>query len=165
MEEGLIDNWNSVVGPDDVVYNLGDFSLRGPKHKDWYQELLSKMNGRKILILGNHDYLKPFQYVECGFESVHTSIILPVKGWTTQYVLLAHDPAISVAMPKNMMMFCGHLHDSFRKLIDPRKILNVGVENWDYTPLEWNLAIDALKNLPPDGQFTFQDMKTSPKNS
>lgn len=151
MDKALINNWNSVVGPQDLVYNLGDLSFRRSKHLEWYQNTLRKLNGRHILILGNHDYLKPFQYIACGIESVHTSLIIGD-------VLLAHDPAIATAMPKDMMMFCGHVHDTFKKLNSPKKILNVGVDIWNYKPILWDEAIEILKTEPSDN-YNFEDLK------
>jgi calcineurin-like phosphoesterase family protein len=151
MTEQLISNWNSVVSSKDLVYNLGDISLRGPKYKEWYQETLPRLNGRHILILGNHDYLKPFQYLECGIESVHTSLIVG-------NIVLAHDPAIATAIPKDMMLFCGHVHDTFTKLISPKRVLNVGCDVWDYKPIEWNFAKRQLRDRKPDS-FTFKDLE------
>ena len=157
MEEALIDNWNSVVRSSDLIYNLGDISLRGPKYKEWYSELIPKMNGRKVLILGNHDYLKPFAYIDCGFESVHTSLIL-------DKIVLAHDPAIATAIPKDYMMFCGHVHDTFKKLSHPKKILNVGCDIWDYKPVEWDEALHALLSHPSDEKYRFEDLEKGRHN-
>lgn len=49
----IIDNWNSVVKPEDRVYHLGDVAIprRGLK-------FLYALNGRKALIGGNHDIWK-----------------------------------------------------------------------------------------------------------
>jgi len=160
MDEALIENWNSVVSEGDIVYNLGDLSMnrgKGEKVISYYTKILSQLNGRHILILGNHDHMKPYQYVNCGIESVHTSLILP-KTWKTRPILLAHDPAVATAMPHNMMMICGHVHDTFTKLTSPKKILNVGVDVWDYKPVEYSVALDALKNKERDKDFTFDDL-------
>jgi len=51
-DAALIKNWNDAVGFDDDVYILGDFS--------WYNatktiEIFEQLNGRKHLIIGNHD--------------------------------------------------------------------------------------------------------------
>ena len=51
MDEGLIQNWNRVVGKDDLVFNLGDFAFA--TNGRW-KELLSQLNGHHYLILGNH---------------------------------------------------------------------------------------------------------------
>ncbi len=55
--ERLADNWQSVVGENDVVVMPGDFSWATyleQSVKDF--EFLDKLNGRKILSKGNHDY-------------------------------------------------------------------------------------------------------------
>ncbi len=56
-DEDLIRRWNAVVGADDLVYHLGDFSL-GLADVDAVKTIFSRLNGRKILILGNHDFRK-----------------------------------------------------------------------------------------------------------
>ena len=52
MNEKLVENWNKVVGPSDIVYHLGDFCFAGSA--EWHY-LLGKLNGRIHLIIGNHD--------------------------------------------------------------------------------------------------------------
>lgn len=53
MDMALIDYWNAIVKPDDVVYNLGDVSFsHNLKH---IEKTLSQLNGQHHLILGNHD--------------------------------------------------------------------------------------------------------------
>lgn len=55
--ERLADNWQSSVGEDDTVVLGGDFSWATyleQSLKDF--EYLHKLNGRKILLKGNHDY-------------------------------------------------------------------------------------------------------------
>lgn len=50
MNEVIIKNWNEVVKKDDMVYVLGDFSFCS---REMVKELVSKLNGRKILVAGN----------------------------------------------------------------------------------------------------------------
>jgi calcineurin-like phosphoesterase family protein len=54
MNVTLVQNWNNVVGEDDIVYHLGDVAL-GP-WSEW-DKWLSQLNGHKVLIVGNHDRL------------------------------------------------------------------------------------------------------------
>ena len=51
MDEGLIQNWNRVVGKDDLVFDLGDFAFAS--NSKW-KDLLSQLNGHHYFILGNH---------------------------------------------------------------------------------------------------------------
>lgn len=52
MDEAMIKNWNSVVKPNDTIYHLGDFAFHT---EDAVCNILERLNGNKILILGNHD--------------------------------------------------------------------------------------------------------------
>jgi len=67
--ELLIKAWNMTVKPDDIVIHLGDFSWKSP------QKFVNRLNGRKILILGNHDrkgeqVYKDFEYVVRGYQDL-----------------------------------------------------------------------------------------------
>ena len=52
MTEILVNNYNATVMPDCTCYFLGDFSM-GNVEKT--KEIVARLNGTKILILGNHD--------------------------------------------------------------------------------------------------------------
>jgi calcineurin-like phosphoesterase family protein len=55
MDEALIQNWNSVVQPEDNVYHLGDIFFKMRKGRAF--EILDRLNGNIHLIYGNHDHL------------------------------------------------------------------------------------------------------------
>ena len=55
MNEALILNWNSVVAPEDRIYHLGDVCFGGI---ETVRSVLPRLNGKKRLILGNHDRVK-----------------------------------------------------------------------------------------------------------
>jgi calcineurin-like phosphoesterase family protein len=52
MNNSLINEWNSIVKCDDVIYHLGDFCLGGVIKS---VDILKQLNGVKQLIVGNHD--------------------------------------------------------------------------------------------------------------
>lgn len=145
MDSILIKNWNSVVGVGDVVYVLGDFTMRGKDDKPWFEKTLSKLNGSKCLILGNHDKLHGLTYVDLGFQSVHTSLF--VDG-----VFLAHDPALATVLPEGTHMMCGHVHNLFKLVARTHRVLNVGVDVWDYKPVSFGVAFSHLTCGTPDSQ-------------
>ena len=61
-----VELWNSVVDKDDLVLYIGDFCDGGVGD---LEELSKKLNGRKILIKGNHDELGD-EWYHCAFEDV-----------------------------------------------------------------------------------------------
>ncbi len=52
MNEFMIQQWNRKVSPQDTIYHLGDFSFAS---KEKTERVLQRLNGKKILVLGNHD--------------------------------------------------------------------------------------------------------------
>jgi len=73
LHESMIENWNAVVDDSDTVICLGDFT-QNKKHRSKSLELIERfscqLNGKKILIRGNHD-VEPTQfYYDYGWLSV-----------------------------------------------------------------------------------------------
>jgi calcineurin-like phosphoesterase family protein len=128
MDYQLIERHNEVVAPEDVVYFVGDFTMSG--NPDYIESLLRRLNGFKHLILGNHDRLKPFTYVDLGFTTVHTA--LEIHTPFDKRVILAHDPAVS-AVDRDARFLCGHVHDLFLTCYN---VVNVGVDIWHYRPIK-----------------------------
>lgn len=60
-DEWLVERWNSVVSPDDVVLHLGDFAFNSASN------YLPRLNGTIILILGNHDQV----YSHSSYNDIH----------------------------------------------------------------------------------------------
>lgn len=54
MNQGLIDNYNSKVSPEDICIFLGDIVL-GRDKVHTVPEILGKLNGHKVMVYGNHD--------------------------------------------------------------------------------------------------------------
>lgn len=65
MNNTLINNWNSIIKEDDIVYHLGDFALTCDEK---LKELYSYLNGTIILIRGNHDGKSVKYYEDIGFK-------------------------------------------------------------------------------------------------
>lgn len=54
-DEHIVKCWNSVVRDDDIVYHLGDFAFQLTVQADKVRWYFSRLNGKKHLIIGNHD--------------------------------------------------------------------------------------------------------------
>lgn len=85
MERILIENWNSVVGPQDTVYVLGDVFFCG---KQRAEDIIKKLNGYKILVKGNHDW--PTEKMKTvGFNEAHKQLKVELLG---HHIKLCHFP-------------------------------------------------------------------------
>lgn len=141
MTREIIKRHNSVVTEDDTVYHLGDFAMAGPDRATYVEQLLRRLNGTHILILGNHDRITPMALVDVGFQSVHTSLSIEIGKYL---VVMAHDPSIwNVIADKKVLFLCGHIHNLF-KSISEKQIINVGVDVWDFYPISF---VQILKEL------------------
>ena len=67
----LIDNWNAFTNPDDIVIIVGDIGHKCPRTV----EVLKRLKGKKILVLGNHDYIWGSYLYTCGvFDGIHEKL-------------------------------------------------------------------------------------------
>jgi|YelNatPaOPRAMG01_1025707.scaffolds.fasta_scaffold50800_1 calcineurin-like phosphoesterase family protein len=134
MNETLINNWNSVVSMDDIVYIDGDLAF-GSKGK--IREILNRLNGSKILIKGNHDWFKNLP-IECFIRMEKKFEIINVEG---QDYIIIHDPsAASADHTSNYKYLCGHLHSMPENRVY-RNWIDIGVDGNNFYPYELNEAI------------------------
>lgn len=123
-DEYLIYKWNLVVKPEDKVYHLGDVGFR---NFTVLNQILSRLNGSKILIKGNHDNMKLSQYAQ-HFKDIRGS-------HTLDKFILTHIPIHPDSLSRWVGNIHGHMHSN--SLPDSRYI-NVSVEQLnDYTPIDF----------------------------
>lgn len=137
MNNFIINNHNDTVSKDDIVIFLGDFSFK----KQEISNLLSKMNGHKFLLMGNHD--KPSivnSYTNLGFEGLFT---LPAQF---QNSVLSHYPLDDTKnnslhyqllskefnQQNNAINYHGHIHTTEQSKSNS---INVTCEATDYKPM------------------------------
>ena len=125
MDAAMIKNWNEVVSNKDTVLHLGDFGLGS---KEYIREIIGKLNGRKILIRGNHDNWTDQFYREAGFDYVSRYPIV----WNDFY-LLSHAP-LQLSETTPYFNFYGHVHTD-EKYQDAATSRCVCVERIGYRPL------------------------------
>lgn len=154
MNETLIERWNSVVKPEDTVIHCGDFFMGQVKKID---EILPRLNGKIILVRGNHDSQSRIEkYKEHGIE-VKDIHYYAYKG---RYFIFCHFPIANeefmrmVREDNSEVILCyGHVHDQAPSgLIDGT--FHVGVDTNNLTPVNldyiWGLSKDEQirKNIP-----------------
>lgn len=132
MHEGLIKNWNARVGKEDRVFVLGDFSFGS---KPQIRELVPRLQGKKILIKGNHDMRNGVFYVEAGFASVsHFPIFYTDESrGITQRFILSHEPVFPAV--GDLINIHGHLHNGVNPDFYAPQHYCVSVEQTDYRPI------------------------------
>lgn len=136
MDEALIFNWNCSVSNEDTVYILGDLIFRSSKAPSYY---LERLNGKKHLVLGNHDH----KWISsCAlnkyFSSVTSYLEIKDKG---KRIALCHYPMLSWGgIGRESYHFFGHIHNNreglaFETIQRMDHAFNAGVEINGYAPV------------------------------
>lgn len=141
MNEAMVQEWNAMVQPDDLVYILGDVAFLSPEKATI---IMRKLNGSKILIEGNHDSknLKDANFRAC-FNEVHQYLKLKYEG---HVCILSHYPiAHWDEMHRGSLHFHGHLHGNVSGL-EKFRAMDVGMDATGQIVIELSEAINRIKD-------------------
>ena len=153
MNFTIINNWNRVVGKNDIVFHLGDFCFCGA---DKFKELVEKLNGRIYLILGNHDWKTIKNWHASKFEGVYQQLSIKVNG---KKIYLNHFPFLCYAgtyyrFEDAVWQLFGHVHssDQNKNGLDNQRLsmlfptqYDVGVDNNNYTPVSFEQVNNIIE--------------------
>jgi len=150
MDEEMVKRWNETVRPNDKVYHLGDVVINRKALRT-----LSRLNGDKVLIRGNHDIFRDDEYREY-FRELRAYHVM--NG-----MILSHIPVHEESLGRFGVNIHGHLHANrvmkprgfdvkkgamlYSNEIDPRYHC-VCVEQTDFTPI---LFEDVIKRITAEG--------------
>lgn len=153
MDEGLIENWNSVVDKNDIVFHLGDFAFSS--NGKW-KGLIERLNGKIHLILGNHDGSRyPGDNIMSNFESVQQQAVLKIdnrKIYLNHFPILCYDGTYKSKDSLVWQLF-GHVHTQKDKIIGKdfdrlQHIMptqyDVGVDFNDYKPISFEEVSEKI---------------------
>lgn len=133
MNEHMVECWNKTVKEGDIVYHLGDVYF-GKGH-----EMLGRLNGRKRLILGNHDNGKS-EHLQKHFQK-----ILMWKDFKEFDCILSHVPMHESALYKRKYNLHGHVHKGqHRGLIADKRYINCCVEVMNYIPIHIEQLVKCI---------------------
>lgn len=141
MNSVMIERHNARVRPSDTVWFLGDVVM----NRRFLQICVPQLNGRKRLILGNHDIFSNKDYFNAGFEDINA--FRKFDGFVCTHIPV-HRESLRPSWGKNVH---GHLHNNVVPIVqgfncstepDPDYI-NISVERIDYTPV----SIDELRKM------------------
>ena len=137
MDEAMVKAWNERVKPTDKVYHLGDVVINRKALKT-----LSRLNGDKVLIRGNHDIFRDDEY-RMYFRELRAYHVM--NG-----MILSHIPIHTESLGRFGVNIHGHLHGGRVKVdnkIDTRYHC-VCVEQTDFAPI---LFEDVIKRIKKEG--------------
>ena len=161
MADSLVKNWNSVVGENDIVFDLGDMFWFDSRHE--IKKFVSKLNGTIYKIAGNHDMDCRKLFELCDPEKVkvlddNVVVWIDRPGEKTLEIWLSHFPLGTWPhWGHGSLNFFGHIHSgplADNKVDIPGKDLqlkvgqqyDVGVDNNDFTPVEFEQILAILES-------------------
>lgn len=148
MNQALIERWNASIHPGDTVWVLGDVALG---RIDETLALVGELNGRKLLLTGNHDRCWAGhgrraegwteRYLAAGFAEVRQGQTHVDVG--DRQVLACHFPYRGDShdhdrfvehrpVDQGAWLLHGHVHERWRQR---GRMINVGVDAWACSPV------------------------------
>jgi len=150
MDEHMVEAWNDTVRPNDKVYHLGDVVINRKS-----LGIMSRLNGDKVLIRGNHDIFRDDEYRQY-FREIRAYHVM--NG-----MILSHIPLHPESLGRFGVNIHGHLHANrvmkmrgvnvvtgkvlYSDEIDPRYHC-VCVEQTDFAPI---LFEDVIRRIEAEG--------------
>jgi calcineurin-like phosphoesterase family protein len=137
MNETLIQRWNILVQPGDIVYHLGDF---GWKNCD---EIIRCLQGQKFLIKGSHD--SEGERLKKWFCQITSMKEIKIGE---QIVVLSH---CAMRVWEKSHYGSWHLYGhSHGKLETWGKSFDVGVDTHNFYPYSWYEVVAIMATLEPN---------------
>jgi calcineurin-like phosphoesterase family protein len=150
--EYMVKQWNSVVGPEDVILHLGDvFMSYRSSDARYMAEIMPRLNGKKYLIMGNHDSSR-IDYSALGYEVIKP-FEMEYRGWKVSFDHYPMDPGVLGPKGTHLRVH-GHIHNNgypkvkgehgYRYGVTDSSThhINVSVEVIDYAPQRITKLLD-----------------------
>ena len=162
MCEAIVERWNRIVKPEDIIYNLGDLAL---SDVDAAIPYIKRLNGFQWWIRGNHCTINKVKKICEECKNIST-ISNPEASWATmlkfgkKHFFLCHYPTIvNNTNDKPVYCLCGHTHTKNKWEDFDKGCYHVEMDAHDCYPVsleEIISDINSRKNefiLPEDTEF------------
>lgn len=171
MNEAMIEKWNKKVGPFDTVYIIGDFVWKKSR-VPYYAE---RLNGKKILIIGNHDETWTRKKEHPNFACFDEVVDYKFDTVSEHPVTLCHYPMVEWRnsrkddAPRLGYLIHGHIHNNYseeyRYMLRHHNALNAGADVNNLEPVtfeelvENNLKFKLSVLSDEDKEYLLSSMK------
>ena len=154
MTEGLIDNFNSVVGANDRVLWVGDVSF---VNKTKTKAVFDRLRGKHWLVRGNHDSKAPW-FMDVGFELVTSRMTFSMENFVflvshypykrnTNLRDVTERPHLLDRFPNKGgedFLLHGHTHSLCKT---DGRMIHVGVDAWDMFPASREQILELARKI------------------
>lgn len=148
MNDAIVERWNSVVKPKDIVYHLGDVMLND---NDKGMEYLKKLNGEIHILRGNHDTNNRIDLYAAAPNVVSTGDYATVIKYGKYSFYLSHYPTLTSNFDNNASLkvhvigLFGHTHQQENFYQDNPYMYHVGMDSHNCYPVSIEQIIEDIK--------------------
>jgi len=152
MNQRLVDNINNMVGENDILIHLGDWSFGG---FDKIEEFRSQINCKNIhLVLGNHDHHieRNKEGVQRLFSSVQQYLRLEVRRPINKaavekftFVCMHYPIASWDDMNQGVIHLFGHVHLPPHLRVMEGRAMDVGVDGNGLEPISMDEVLELMR--------------------
>ena len=176
MNDIIALNWNNTVSSSDTIYHLGDIALSRertyPKRSvaEVTEKWVNRLNGKKIVINGNHDplYFGEYWRVE-DYKGIQFLLIHNPRGAEEDWpesIKQKFYGFVKKIDKGNVWTIHGHTHNNnlirYPFINFEEKTVNVSVELIGYAPICLDEIVDLIKsNKTKENQLYYNRAKTS----
>ena len=146
-DKEVIRRWNEVVGPDDIVYHLGDVMLGD---NEYGISCLRQLNGHIKIIPGNHDTQTRLDLYRM-VENVEVLGLAEMIKYKKYHFYLSHHPTMTSNLEKapylrmHLINLYGHTHQQTQFYNGIPFMFHVGLDSNNNTPISIDDAIEVMK--------------------
>jgi len=135
MNNIMINNWNKTIREKDLIINLGDMIFTKGKSEEIFK-IIKQLKGRKILVSGNHDRKSYSWYLTHGIDFICERFVWYYNNKKILFIHNLHKARLCDLKNFDYIIH-GHTHNKGRTIHRRKncKIINVSVEQINYTPL------------------------------
>lgn len=164
MNEAIIENWNKIVKPNDIVYHLGDTMLNDNEKGI---ECFKRLNGKIFLIFGNHESeaRKNLLFSECRDKILGGWYAYLIK-YEKLSIYMSHYPTLTANydekhFSQHVIALHGHTHQQANFLYPNNPFCyHVGVDSHDCEPVNIEEIIGEVRQR----WFDLQSLKIPVKD-
>lgn len=156
MGSKLIENWNSVVRENDIVFVLGDVFWFNDSYS--IKRVLNQLKGIIYIIPGNHDNFESYhrvidnpRFILC--DDIIQVFLEGVEGKKIYELWLSHYPLMTWPHRDNgAINLFGHIHSHPNRTegVDQdlplhKNQCDVGTDYWEYKPVEFKTLLEKMR--------------------
>ena len=142
----IIENWNSVVQSDDIVYHLGDVILGD---NEYGISCLKQLRGNIKILAGNHD-TKTRITLYNQLDNVEVIGLADLIKYRKYTFYLSHYPTLTANLDEGaplkakVINLFGHMHQQSNFYMDNPAMYHVGVDSHNCYPVLLDTIIEDI---------------------